>query len=112
MAINAASMVLYGVATNEYVILASRFLVGCANGIQWGLLEIASAPVEHRSRADVLISVRIGAYTLAFILGMGMAGAFWVYFTLLKPHTYKRMESGLHYAYLCTKYMVCMVCLH
>jgi predicted MFS family arabinose efflux permease len=81
LAINAASMVLYGVATNEYVILASRFLVGCANGIQWGLLEIASAPVEHRSRADVLISVRMGAYTLAFILGMGMAGAFEVYFT-------------------------------
>jgi predicted MFS family arabinose efflux permease len=74
LAINAASMVLYGVATNEYVILASRFLVGCANGIQWGLLDLASAYMEHRSRTDVLLSVRMGAYTLAFILGMGMAG--------------------------------------
>ena len=69
-------MVLYGVATNEYVILASRFLVGCANGIQWGLLELANVPGEHRSRTDTLLSVRMGAYTLAFILGMGMAGDF------------------------------------
>ena len=50
---------------DSFVILGS--------GIQWGLLDLACSLTDIRSRASLLVSLRFGAYTVAFILGMGIA---------------------------------------
>lgn len=70
--INTAGSLLYALAPNQYVVLLSRFIVGCSLGVQGPLLTLVGSFTNRYNRARILESMRL-MYTLAFILGAGLS---------------------------------------
>jgi hypothetical protein len=72
LVLNAFASILYAVAPHRIVILASRFLVGVAGGVQAPLMTMIGAFTNRYNRSEVLAAVR-ATYLLAFILGAGLS---------------------------------------
>eukprot|EP00291_Cryptomonas_curvata_P018482 CAMPEP_0172157970 /NCGR_PEP_ID=MMETSP1050-20130122/4107_1 /TAXON_ID=233186 /ORGANISM="Cryptomonas curvata, Strain CCAP979/52" /LENGTH=125 /DNA_ID=CAMNT_0012827299 /DNA_START=231 /DNA_END=604 /DNA_ORIENTATION=- len=72
LVLNSFASLFYSMSTTKYAILAARFLVGCAAGIQGVLLTMASGLASPHNRLEVLSSIRT-MYTVALILGTGLA---------------------------------------
>ena len=70
--LNAFASILYAVAPHRIVILASRFLVGVAGGVQAPLMTMIGAFTNRYNRSEVLAAVR-ATYLLALILGAGLS---------------------------------------
>ena len=64
--------VLYAVAVNDVYVLASRFLVGMATGVQGPFLSMAAGLCKEHERYDTLVAVK-SMHTAAFVLGTGVA---------------------------------------
>ena len=72
LALNSVASLLYSMATDKLSVLAARFLVGCAGGVQGVLLTMAGGLAGPSNRLETLTSVR-AMYTVALLLGTGLA---------------------------------------
>ena len=72
LAISTVGSVLYAVATNDVFVLASRFLVGVAAGVQGPFLSMAAGLCADHERYDTVVAVR-SMHTVAFVLATGVA---------------------------------------
>ena len=72
LALNLVASLFYSMAQDKMAVLASRFLVGCASGVQGVLLTMAASLSSPHKRLETLTSVR-AMYTVALVLGTGLA---------------------------------------
>ena len=72
LAISTVGSVLYAVAPNDMCVLASRFIVGMAAGVQGPFYSMAAGLCKDHERLDTLLAVR-SMHTAAFVLGTGVA---------------------------------------
>lgn len=72
LAISTVGSVLYAVAPNDLCVLASRFIVGMAAGVQGPFYSMAAGLCKDHERLDTLLAVR-SMHTAAFVLGTGVA---------------------------------------
>jgi MFS family permease len=72
LVLNLVASLCYSMAPNKMAVLASRFFVGCANGVQGVLLTMAAGLSGSHNRLETLTSIR-AMYTVALVLGTGLA---------------------------------------
>jgi len=72
LVLNVFASILYSVAPHRVFVLASRFLVGFASGVQAPLMTLVGVFTNRYNRAEILSTVR-STYILAFIVGAGLS---------------------------------------
>ena len=98
LAISAVGSVLYAVAPNDVAVLASRFIVGMAAGVQTPFMCMAAGLCPEHERYDTLVALR-SMHTAAFVLGTGVAAV------ATFVHTPAPLSPLNHMQHMMPKYM-------